>query len=112
MKHRRKIGEGVLLAAVLLTVLAACVCVTLIRRPAPAVVAPIHAVSIDLPRLNLNTATAAELRRLPGIGDVLAERIVAYRGANGGFASIEELTRVVGIGKMKLDAIRERIRVE
>lgn len=48
--------------------------------------------------LNLNRASATELDTLPGIGPVLAERIVADREANGPFASVEDLTRVAGIG--------------
>jgi competence protein ComEA len=48
--------------------------------------------------LDLNTATAAELDTLPGIGPVLAERIVAYRTAEGPFRSVDELDDVPGIG--------------
>jgi competence protein ComEA len=48
--------------------------------------------------VNLNTATAAELDTLPGIGPVLAERIIAYRTAHGPFASVEALDDVPGIG--------------
>ena len=49
-------------------------------------------------RVDLNTATAAELDTLPGIGPVLAERIVAYRTAEGPFRSVDELEDVPGIG--------------
>ena len=48
--------------------------------------------------LDLNAATAAELDGLPGIGPVLAERIVAHRTTNGPFRSVEELDDVPGIG--------------
>jgi competence protein ComEA len=48
--------------------------------------------------VNLNTATGAELDSLPGIGPVLAERIVAYRTAQGPFASVDALDDVPGIG--------------
>jgi len=48
--------------------------------------------------LNLNTASAAQLQELPGVGPVLAERIVDYRERNGGFRSIDELREVTGIG--------------
>ena len=47
---------------------------------------------------SINRASAAELERLPGIGPVLAERIVQYRARAGGFRSLEELKRVKGIG--------------
>lgn len=59
--------------------------------------------------VNVNTATAAELETLSGIGPVLAQRIVDYRAEHGAFASVEELTEVEGIGKAKLDAIRGAI---
>jgi competence protein ComEA len=62
--------------------------------------------------LNVNTASAAELETLPGIGPALAERIVEYRGQHGPFASVEALLDVSGIGPAKLDAIRELVSVE
>lgn len=62
--------------------------------------------------LNINTATAAELELLPGIGPALAERIIAHREAYGPFASIERIQDVSGIGPAKFDAIRELIVTE
>ena len=59
--------------------------------------------------LNINTATQAELSSLPGIGDVLAQRIIAYRQENGPFQSIYELMEVSGIGEKKMNAIEELI---
>ena len=50
-------------------------------------------------QLNLNTATKEELMTINGIGDVLAERIVAYREEHGGFKSVEELKNVKGIAE-------------
>lgn len=61
---------------------------------------------------NLNTATRAELIELPGIGEVLADRIIAYREKHSGFSSIEELTQVEGIGEKKLEALLDYIYVE
>lgn len=51
--------------------------------------------------MNLNTATAEELQVLPGIGEVLAQRIVAYREQIGGFRNLEQLLEVNGIGTVK-----------
>ncbi len=61
--------------------------------------------------LDLNAASAEELERLPGIGAVLAERIVQYRAENGAFQSAEELLEVTGIGEKLLSEIRERIMI-
>ena len=51
------------------------------------------------PLVNLNTATAADLAKLPGIGPAVAARILEYRQKNGGFKKIEELMNVKGIGE-------------
>jgi competence protein ComEA len=48
--------------------------------------------------VNLNTATATDLDALPGIGPVLAQRIIDWRSANGGFRSVDDLNEVSGIG--------------
>ena len=55
--------------------------------------------------LDINTATAAELEILPGIGEVLAGRIVDYRETNGFFSSPEDLLNVDGIGPKTLESI-------
>ena len=62
--------------------------------------------------LNITTATAEQLDTLPGIGPVLAQRIVDYRTANGGFRAVEELLNVSGIGNAKLMEILDEITVE
>lgn len=49
-------------------------------------------------RVNINTCTKQELESLPGIGPVLAERIIEYREKNGKFKTIEDITKVSGIG--------------
>lgn len=61
--------------------------------------------------VNINTADAETLAALPGIGQVLAKRIVAYRQQNGSFRAVEEITNVEGIGEKKAEAILELITV-
>ena len=62
-------------------------------------------------RVRLNLAGAPELEALPGVGPVLAERIVAYREEHGPFAVVEDLLDVPGIGEAKLAALREAVLV-
>jgi competence protein ComEA len=59
--------------------------------------------------IDLNRATAAQLEDLPGVGPVLASRIVAYRDLHGSFSAIEDLLDVGGIGEAKLAAMRDSI---
>lgn len=55
--------------------------------------------------VNLNTADAERLATLPGIGEATAHKIIADREANGAFGSVDDLTRVSGIGQKKLEAL-------
>jgi len=59
--------------------------------------------------ININTATAQGLEGLPGVGPVLAARIVAHRDEHGHFNAIEDLLDVTGIGESKLAAMRDAI---
>lgn len=61
--------------------------------------------------LDLNRATAADLEELPGIGPVLAERIVAHRDEVGRFTAVGDLRDVPGIGERKFQAIAELVAV-
>ena len=71
----------------------------------------------DIPRrpvifpINLNTAKVEEFAELPGIGEKLAERIVAYRRVHGRFRTVEDLREVKGIGKKRLDRLRPLIKI-
>lgn len=61
--------------------------------------------------VNLNTATAAELEALPGIGPSTAARIVEYRQKNGPFKKIEDLMNVQGVGEKSFLKLRTQITV-
>lgn len=72
---------------------------------APAIGAGTH-------RVNLNTATQAELELLPGIGPAMAKRIMEYRKEHGKFASVDQLDNVRGIGEKTLEKLRALVTVE
>ena len=61
--------------------------------------------------LNINRATAKELDKLPGIGPVIAGRIIEFRKVNGAFQSIDDLRKVQGIGASTLEKFKSKIRV-
>ncbi len=63
-------------------------------------------------KIDLNSATASELVRLPGIGPVLAVRIIEYRSADASFSAIEDVMKVRGIDRSKFAAIRHYITVK
>ncbi len=75
----------------------------------PASAAPFASLSAD-DTLNVNTAAAAELALLPGIGPAKAGAIVAHREEHGPFAAAEDLLAVPGIGPKILEDIRKHIR--
>ena len=59
--------------------------------------------------VSLNSASAAELTALPGVGEATAAAIVAHREANGPFTAVEQLTDVRGIGPAKFEAMRDMV---
>lgn len=60
-------------------------------------------------RVSVNTATAAQLETLPGVGPVLAQRIIAYRESHGRFTSVEQLRDVPGVGERRLADLRAAV---
>lgn len=70
-----------------------------------------EAASENSGRLDINTATQAELMTLPGIGESKASRIISYREENGPFASIEDIMKIDGIKEGVYSRIKDRIAV-
>lgn len=62
-------------------------------------------------KINLNTASAADLQKLNGIGEKKAEQIIAYREQNGNFKKIEDLMQVSGIGEKTFAALKDQLSV-
>lgn len=67
--------------------------------------------SKDHDKVNLNAATKEELKTIPGVGDVTAQRIIDYREEKGNFSSIEELKNVERIGDKSFEKIKEYVDV-
>ena len=63
-------------------------------------------------KLDLNRATAEQLQRLPGIGPVLAQRVIEQRTTHGPFHTVDDLRDVKGIGKKRMDQLRPLIMVD
>ncbi len=64
-----------------------------------------------LAMINLNSATLADLDTLPGVGPVLAQRILDWRKSNGRFTSVDELREITGVGEKRLADLRGRVTV-
>jgi comEA protein len=63
----------------------------------------------DSKKVNINTASETELTFLPGIGNVIASRIIKYRMNNGNFNCLNDIMKVKGIGQRKIEKIEEYI---
>ena len=77
----------------------------------PSVGAPPGSVAVDEGVVAVNHADAGELVSLPGVGPVLAARIVAHRSQHGHFSTVEDLLDVSGIGEAILERLRPHVRV-
>ena len=81
-------------------------------QPQPArTLTPAGSAQKGLTPVNINTATAEELQTLPRIGPAMAQRIIAWREAHGGFRSVDELDAVPGIGPSMLENLRPLVTV-
>src|SRR5262245_44146300 len=65
--------------------------------------------AIGTGQVNLNTATLDQLETLPGVGPVLAQRIIDYRDQHGAFTSVDQLHQVSGIGDAKFNDLKNRV---
>lgn len=65
----------------------------------------------DNGKINLNTATKEQLKTLPGIGEVTAQKIIDYREQNGGFSSVEDLKKISRIGEKTIEKFKDKIEV-
>lgn len=87
-------------------------CATLPKHPSAAPQSRLNSSGVEGPLpLNINHASAIELEKLPGVGMVIAERIVTYRLENGPFRRAEHLMMVRGISDRKFRAIQSMITV-
>ncbi|MEI6498617.1 MAG: ComEA family DNA-binding protein [bacterium] len=78
--------------------------------PQPSKTKAISTNLIPIPgKINLNTATLAELDSLSGIGPVYAQRIIDYRDSNNGFSKIEDVMKVKGIGQKTFEKFKDNI---
>jgi competence protein ComEA len=67
--------------------------------------------SEEAKKVNLNTATIDELDQLPGVGEVIARRIISYRQKHGRFQSIDELKEIEGIGPKKFEDMKNSVEI-
>lgn len=112
------LGEGCIVLAALLVFAFTSLMLWESRLPREIVVAPVSYIPAEVfatpapEKVDINSATLEELMGLPGIGEGLAARIMAYREEHGPFLSVEELDEVYGIGEAKLATLRGLVCVE
>ena len=84
------------------------------RRPTPTHPrrrSPAHPGAQPSTPVDLNKATLADLESLPGVGPVLAQRILDWRTEHGRFTTVDELQEVTGVGQKKFDSLKPHVRV-
>ncbi len=111
MKHGNALALSLALVLLLL-----CCALFAARPQAETALAPLHPEPRDgfrledgVVKIDINHASEAALRELPGVGEVLAQRIARYRAEHGAFDSVDALLKVPGIGQGKLSAIRNQL---
>ena len=116
MKRGTRWGEGWLILAALTLLAALLWMIWMDRQPRAQLAAPVHSVALEAVeragQIDINSASAAELEELPGVGPVLAAAIAEYRGEHGPFESPEELLGVRGIGPVTLEGMRPYLRLD
>ena len=85
---------------------------TLAKTPAKTLVTPTPTQTMPKGPLDLNTATQKTLETIPGIGPVLAAKIIEYRDEHGNFQNYEDLGKVSGVGPSKLEKFRTYLTVK
>jgi len=82
-----------------------------VKGSAPRMQAPTQAPA-PAERVDINTASAEDLKKVPGLGEALAQRIVAFREEHGRFEKVDDLLNVRGIGVTSLEKLRPHLIVE
>jgi competence protein ComEA len=80
-------------------------------RPRPGTVTAAPAPGAPAQPVNLNTATLDQLDQLDGVGPAMAQKILDFRKAHGGFGTVDDLDQIPGIGEKRMAALRDHVRV-
>lgn len=104
LSHKNSFGR---LRKLLAAILPAALCLLVLIPPAAAQ----EENKKPKPQVNLNTASVAELARLPGVGQVIARRIARHRERSGPFRKVDELLVIRGISQAKLEKLRPLVTV-
>ena len=115
MKKRLQFRGAVITAFLLFIVLAGTIVAAIRSVPQPSPVEVVQArystTATEPLIININTADKEDLIRLPGVGEVIAGRIVDYRKEHGEFKAVEDLLNVKGIGEKTLEGLKPYITI-